>query len=309
MTDPRRPIFIVGCPRSGTGILHQLVRLHPSVAWITPFSNWLCGKSWFHRVPPALAHAVESVLHRTPNALLPPLFRGPYDGSLGLPTTFETHEGHSVWHRALPDAPDHLATAEAATPEVRAYLHSVVDWHRRYHDRPRLVWKTPRNVFRLRFLHAVFPEAYVVHLVRDGRAVAASILKRRRHDRQSVDAWWGVRPPDWRTMLSEPPITQAAWTWNRCLEQVEADASVFADDHVLEMKYESLTTTPEAELRRLFSFAGLAPDRFFSPDNRAQLREIHPPRPTWTSRLDEHQQSLLRDALGPAMHRYGYVDE
>ena len=308
MADLDHPIFIVGCPRSGTGILHQLVRLHPSVAWVTPFSNWLCGKSWFRRVPPTLAYGAESILHRTPNALLPPLFRGPYDGSLGLPTTFETHEGHSIWHRALPDAPNHLATEAAATPKGKAYLRAVVEWHCRYHDRPRLVWKTPRNVFRLRFLHAVFPEAYVVHLVRDGRAVAASILKRRRHDRQSVDEWWGVRPPKWKTTLSEPPITQAAWTWTQCLDRVRTDAVLFPDDHVLEMRYEALTTQPEAELRRLFSFVGLAPDRFFTPDNQGQLRAIRAPRPTWTSRLDDHQQSLLRDALAPTLQAYGYDD-
>lgn len=309
MADLDRPIFIVGCPRSGTGILHQLVRLHPAVAWITPFSNWLCGKSWFRRVPPSLAYGVETILHRMPNALLPPLFRGPYDGSLGLASTFETHEGHSIWHRALPDAPDHHTPAEAAIPKVRAYLRAVVDWHCRYHARPRLVWKTPRNVFRLRFLHAVFPEAYVVHLVRDGRAVAASILKRRAHDRRSVEEWWGVRPPGWRSMLSKPPITQAAWTWNQCLAQVRADASVFAEDHVMEMTYESLTTTPEAELRRLFSFADLDPERFFTPENRRQLEEIHPPRPSWTSRLDDRQKRRLHDALGPGLRRYGYADE
>lgn len=308
MADADRPLFIVGCPRSGTGILHQLVRLHPAVAWITPFSNWVCGKSWFRRVPPALAYGLETVVHRTPNALLPPLFRGPYDGSLGLPSTFETHEGHSIWHRALPDADDHRATEAEVTPDVRAYLRAVLVWHRRYHGRPRVVWKTPRNAFRLRFLHALFPEAHVLHLVRDGRAAAASILKRRRHDLSDPTEWWGARPPGWREMRSTPPIQQAAWTWSQSLKQVRTDASVFPTDHVLELKYETLTSEPESELRRLFAFADLEPAAFFTAENRRQLQKLHPPRHTWRSRLSDEQKTLVEDILREDLRRYGYLE-
>ncbi|MFB6249684.1 MAG: sulfotransferase [Salinibacter sp.] len=308
MAHVDRPLLIVGCPRSGTGILHQLVRLHPAVAWITPFSNWVCGKSWFRRVPPALAHGVETVLHHTPNALLPPLFRGPHDGSLGLPSTFETHEGHSIWHRALPDADNHRATERAAPPGVRAYLRTVVDWHRRYHGRPRFVWKTPRNAFRLRFLHALFPEAYVVHLVRDGRAVAASILKRRRHDLGDRHKWWGARPPGWREIRSLPPVQQAAWMWTESLKHIRTDAPVFPTDHVLELQYETLTSEPESELRRLFAFAGLDPAAFFTAENRRQMRQLHPPRHTWRSRLSDEQKTLLEDTLREDLRRYGYIE-
>ena len=303
-----RPLFIVGCPRSGTGILHQLVRLHPSVAWITPFSHWICGKSWFRRAPPTGARAVEALLHRLPKRLLPPLLRGPYDGSLGLPHTFETHEGHSIWNRVFRDPSDHHATEDAATPARRTYLRDVVRWHLAYHDRPRLVWKTPRNAFRLRFLRAVFPSLHVVHLVRDGRAVAASILKRRRHDHGRLDQWWGARPPEWQSTLDEPPIQQAAWTWLQCLEHVREGTARLPDEQSLELRYESLTAEPAQTLRTLFSWTGLDPDAFFTPHRTAQLRQIRPAQPTWKSQLDEEQKALLEDALGPALRRHGYLE-
>lgn len=300
-----RPLFIVGCPRSGTGILHQLARLHPRVAWITPFSNWVCGKPWFRSVPPRLAWRVEWGLHRLPNEVLPPLLRGPYDGSLGLPSVFETHEGHSIWNRILPPSEDHRATADAVTPAVRTYIHDIVDWHHRYHDRPRLVWKTPRNAFRLPFLHALFPEAYIVHLLRDGRAVAASILKRRRaHGR--LEEWWGARPPGWRAKQSAAPIEQAGWMWTQSVAQIRADAPLFPAGHFLELRYESLLNAPEETLRRLFAFADLSPEAFFTADARQQLDNVRPPQDTCRTRLGTDQIATLEATLGPALREYGY---
>ncbi len=308
MAVPESPIFIVGCPRSGTGILHQLVRLHPSVAWITPLSNWICGKPWFRHVSPSLARPLEALLHRLPNPLLPSQFRGPYDGTLHLPTVFETHEGHSIWNRAVPDAPNHLATEADVTPENRGDLREVVQWHLKYHDRPRFVTKTPRTAFRLRFFSEIFPDAFVVHLVRDGRAVTASILKRRRHDEGTPNQWWGARPPGWNSMRSEPPLAQAAWTWKQSLKQVRSDAEILPDDQFLELHYESLTTHPTRELRRLFSFVDLDPEAFFTPENETQLRKIRPPKHTWKENLSESQKARLNDLLAPDLARYGYED-
>lgn len=302
-----RPIFIVGCPRSGTGVLHQLVRLHPRVAWITPFSNGVCGKPWFRRVPPRVAWPIEWVLHRLPNAMLPPLLRGPYDGSLGLSSVFETHEGHAIWDRALPDREDHRATAEDVTPDVRTYLRDVVRWHRRYHDRPRLVWKTPKNAFRLQFLHALFPQAYIVHLIRDGRAVAASILKRRRAS-GGLHQWWGVRPPGWRSVRSAAPIEQAAWTWQQCVDQIRADVARFPDGHCQEVHYESFLDAPGQVLRRVFSTADLPPEDFFTAKNQRHLDKVRPPRRTWRTRLREEQIERLEDTIAPTLRECGYGD-
>jgi hypothetical protein len=144
--------------------------------------------------------------------------------------------------------------------------------------------------------------------VRDGRAVAASILKRRRHDLNNETDWWGARPPGWREMRATPPIQQAAWTWSQSLRHVRTDASIFPTDHVLELQYEMLTSEPESELRRLLAFAGLDPAAFFTAENRRQLQKIRPPRHAWRSRLSDDQQALLEDLLQEDLQRYGYLE-
>lgn len=293
-----RPIFIVGCPRSGTGLLHQLMRLHPDLAWITPLTNWICGHDWQDVLGVRPVRAIERLLLASPPALRPPFLRGPYDGSLSVAGVPETHEGHSIWHRHLP-ADRHAATADDVTPAARAYLRRVVRWHTRYADRPRFVSKTPRNLFRLAYVHRLFPDAHIVHLVRDGRAVAASILKRRRIDRGRVHAWWGVRPPGWQAQQSRPPIVQCAWTWLACLRAAEqARGRIVPEAQFHTVHYEALTQSPTATLRTLFDAVGCPPDAFpFRPD---LLERIHPPPPTWRRQLSDAQieaLSMLDDAL------------
>ena len=303
-----RPIFIVGCPRSGTGVFHQLVRLHPQVAWITPFTNWICGKTWFRNVPPTAAWPVEWMLQRLPTAAIPPFLRGPFDGSLGLSAIFETCEGHSIWNQVLPRAEDHRATEADATPAVQSYIHDVVRWHCRYHNRPRFVWKTPKNAVRLRFLHALYPEAYIVHLIRDGRAVAASILKRRRAS-GGLHQWWGVRPPGWQSVQSASPIEQAAWTWQQCIDQIRTDAARFPKNHYLEVRYESFLETPGAVLRRAFAAVDLSPEAFFTTKNQRQLEKVRPPQKTWRGRLRDGQIERLEDTLDSMLRKCGYGDQ
>jgi len=79
-----------------------------------------------------------------------------------------------------------------------------------------LVEKTPENSFRIPFIHAVFPKAKWIHLIRDGRAVTSSIhlewLKRKEIvENRNFKAFWHVAAemmslqPFWRNRL------QALW--------------------------------------------------------------------------------------------------
>lgn len=306
MTQVEAPIFIVGCPRSGTGVLHQLVRLHPDVAWITPMTNWVCGKSWFRRVPPRGVHLAECGLNALPSSVLPPFLRGPYDGSLGISGILETHEGHSIWRNVFGQSADHHATEAAISAEDRLYLREVVRWHCRYHRRKQFLSKTPRNLFRLRALRDVFPSCRGVHLVRDGRAVVASILKRRARDRGGLDQWWGVRPPGWESVQSRSPTEQAAWTWLQCLEQARKLKSRLPDEQFQTVYYERLVEEPSEVLHKLFVALDLDPGSFFGGERHRVLKKIHPPPETWREALSSKQKEALQ-LMAPELRRQGYL--
>jgi hypothetical protein len=286
-------------------LLHQVLRLHPDLAWVTPWTNWICGKALFRAVPPQGARWGEHVLHRLPRPLVPPFLRGPYDGSLEAEGVFETHEGHSIWNRHCPAHPHHAQSASDVTDTARRDFRDVAQWHRAYHRRPRFVSKTPRNTFRLPFLHAIFPEAHVLHLVRDGRAVSASILKRRLADHGTLQQWWGAKPPGWQDLLAQPPIVQAHWTWTTCLDVVNADARRLPELALTTLRYEDFTCDPESVLRGLFKVVELDATAFFTPSTRRHLSKIRPPSEAWRDQLSDDQKTHL-EAIRPWLATYGY---
>lgn len=302
----QRPLFIIGCPRSGTGLLHHLTRLHKDLAWITPLTSWVCGKRWFQTVPPQLVRPLDHLREVLPNLALPSFLHGPYDGSLSIQGLLETSEGHSIWNRFCDRTPDDSAGADAATPQAITTLRSILRWHLRYHDRPRFIGKTPRNALRIPFLRAVFPEAQFIHLVRDGRAVASSILRRRRASMAPTDKWWGARPPGWESMLETPSIVQAAWTWKTIVETVERESEL-DETSTHTVYYESLCRAPKQTLRTLFDVANLDPDRMMGPEAETALSKIRPPHEKWRTILDEEQLAAI-DFLAPLLKRHGYGD-
>jgi hypothetical protein len=124
--------------------------------------------------------------------------------------------------------------------------------------------KTPGYVRFLPTLHSLWPDAKVVHLIRDGRDVALSLFDRTRSNRA---AW---RQPTWQ----EDPVTTAAlyWDWNVRLGR-EAGARL-GSDRYYELRYESLVGDAELACRNLCDFLAVAYDpvmlRFHEGRTRAE---------------------------------------
>jgi hypothetical protein len=140
------PIFIVGCPRSGTGLLRDLLRAHPRLTF------------------PTESH------------FIPTFYRGYGDPhtereAVDLAARILRLEWIRSWNVAL--------TPADFAPD-RSY-HAVVSrlfeaWARK-ENKPRWGDKTPHGVLDIAALVEVFPAAKVVHIIRDGRDVALSWLK------------------------------------------------------------------------------------------------------------------------------------
>ena len=107
-----------------------------------------------------------------------------------------------------------------------------------------IVEKTPLNILAFLDLAALFPEAKFIHVVRDGRDVAASLLQR-----------------DWRDPQSGAPFphvtdaASAAAYWNGIVaigRQIEKHMD--SPDRLHILSYEALTRDPKKTLRNLFLF-------------------------------------------------------
>lgn len=245
-----RPIFIVGCPRSGTTLFVRTFGLHPELAeWSEAINIW------------------ES---------------DPFD----------------------PKA-DHVRTEREATPEVRRRLAAIFSLYTWLCRADRFVNKFPRNALQIPYLQALFPDCFVIHVIRDGKAVVASLLQKVVDEpvRQGVLFGRYVRPPGWRDLLDRPLVEQFAHLWLRLVRHARAAGKQLPSRSYTEVSYEEFCREPLTVLHRLYDWCGL--------DAWPRLQEVVPeafePRnPKWRNALSPSDQERVTDILGPMLEELGY---
>lgn len=145
-----RPVFIVGCPRSGTSLLRNLLRSHPHLAF--PRESHFIPRFSRAYGDPRDEHAAIDLARRV----------------LSL-SWIERWE--------LDVTPD----AFAGCRSFRAVVSTLFEAWARREGKPRWGDKTPHYLTEIRTLLRLFPEGQVVHVYRDGRDVALSWLRTRLH--------------------------------------------------------------------------------------------------------------------------------
>lgn len=275
-------VFIVGCPRSGTTLLQRILNAHPEIA-ITPESHWiprLYDKPWAltpegwvttKLISRLLTHRKFARLHLDRNKILPLLRNGQRLTYSGLVTT-------------------------------------IFDCYGESEGKPLVGDKTPDYVRRIDRLHALWPRARFVHVIRDGRDVAVSMLD-----------WPKVRPkPGNFATWKDDPIATAAWWWEfnvRCGQEVgkSLDSRLY-----YEVRYESLVAHPEAEMAALFAFLGVPYDaavlRFHEDRTRTDpgLEQKHAGRPVtrglrdWETQMPTGAVEQFEAVAGKLLEELGY---
>lgn len=280
------PIFIIGVPRSGTTALHRLLCQHPQIAWL---SGW-CVR-YPHR--PELNRALMQALDLP---LLGPLLAG----------RFKPWEAYDFWEHHCRGfrRPFRDLTAEDASQRVCQQLPAVFN-QLTSPKRHRLLLKIT-GWPRLAFLHRVFPYARFVHLVRDGRAVANSLL--------NTDFWLGWQgPANWRwgplnddqearwQQTNQSFVALAGLQWEILLRATEVAADHLPAGTLLEVRYEALCADPAGTIHQIAQFCHLPWD---------QLRPIRQPlnnqNNKWQHDLSPIQQSHLQQTIRLYLQRYGY---
>jgi hypothetical protein len=138
--------------------------------------------------------------------------------------------------------------------------------------------KTPAYMQQLDLLEHVFPGAQYVHLIRDGRDAALSFVAMRRRPRFNL-----ARPRG---------IGSFACQWKLEVEGARRFGCRLGPERYLELRYEELVAEPEASLRRVCEFLGLA----FEPPMLEYHRHIE------IDRLEDHPR--LAEPPTPGVRRW-----
>ena len=211
-------LFIVGCPRSGTTLLRRLVDTHPLVAVIDEM-RWIA--SFFERR--------EGL---TPEGLVTPDL---VDRLLAY-DRFATLEISREQLGRLIDTSDPVPYPN--------FVSAIFDLYGQAQGKSLVGDKTPRYVRRIPTLHALWPEAKFVHLIRDGRDVCMSAISWSRAYKLAR------RSSTW----TEDPITTAAVWWEWHVRLGREDGGSLAPKLYHEVSYEELVSRPAKTCETLCDF-------------------------------------------------------
>lgn len=177
----------------------------------------------------------------------------------------------------------------------RAYAESR--GKRRYGD------KTPAYMQHLSLLGRVFPAAQYVHIVRDGRDAGLSFMAMKRKPRFNLG-----RPRR---------LVEFACAWRLEVEDAQRFGAELGAGRYLELRYEDLVAEPEARLREVSAFLGLA----FEPAMLEYHRDVdpgrlqdhprlaEPPRKDvrrWREQMQSRDVELFEAIAGELLSRLGY---
>jgi hypothetical protein len=243
--SPTRFVFVLGTGRCGSSLVHEILAQHESVGFLSNIEDRV-------RIPPILGRWNGPLYRR-----LPPTFTekgrirfAPSEGYHALSREVSPMIATPVRDLVASDAAPWLKDrfhrffqrrAEAQTREV--FLHKFTGWP------------------RAGFIDAIVPEASFIHVIRDGRAVANSLLQM---------AWWkGYGGPDRWGWGALPYRDQQAWEaagrsfsvlaaleW-KVLMGAFAEAKAAIDPgRWIDLRYEDLLRDPTSTIKGLMEFMG-----------------------------------------------------
>ncbi|MFL5401338.1 MAG: sulfotransferase family protein [Gemmatimonadales bacterium] len=284
-----QPIIIVGTGRCGSTVFHRLLATHPQVMWLSNLSDY------FPRKPAWNRWAVSAMAN--------PLLRRALRGKIQPGECYHFWDTHSYcFSEPCRDLIQSDVTARIKK-QVRAAIEPMLT-----RKRSRLLLKIT-GWPRIGFLSEIFEDAKFIHMIRDGRGVASSLLH--------VNFWRGWRGPQgWRAGLLSAE-DQATWEsygrsftalagieWRIQLRAMEEARRLLDPNRFLEVKYEEFCRRPLETYRRVLDFADLPGSN--DAEKRIQAASIRSTSNRWRDDLTAGQQALLDDLLREELIRYGY---
>lgn len=273
------PIFLIGCPRSGTTWLQGMLAAHSEIYTGTE------------------THFFEAFA---------PVFK------------FFEHQQRNNEETRKVGLPAYL-THDQLCSLIRELFWSIIttlpgppNSHLKY-----FLEKTPQHALHWEFILTIFPDARFIHLIRDARAVAASLLR--------ASSSWGK---------SWAPNTAhlAALAWLNNVQSARKIAESVGSSQYFELKYEDLRQNPEGFLSQIFEWLDLSLDKsnileivstnslektsctenfqHIPQNSEGYPKGFFGPAPSSVNAVDlDHQQRIVIDYLcGDLLTELGYQD-
>jgi hypothetical protein len=288
--------IVLGCPRSGTTYLSRLLKTIPEF-------ECMIGTL----LPVAVPHVVNQPISRTVyNAL-----------AVGFERSLDAYLHSGRYHSR--------AMAVQKWFNAPTGLRGLYDAVFRPRGQPaRMIYKEPVLAFAPEFVLDAFPDGKILHIYRDGRDCAHSLVRTydvltdeklrnplstearmgRPYDDRFIP-WWVEEARD-EEFIRSTPYVRAIWMWSymvrRCYDAF-ADPEPASRSHIMQVRYEDLVREPRKYGYAIVDFFGGKPTRTLD-----RLLDD-----AYTASIGKHKArkpAEIADAeriAGTELDRYGYT--
>lgn len=297
---------IAGTGRSGTTLVTEIVARHPDTAFISGLDDKVpvlnltgrLNKAMYRRSPPR--GSSMRAWSESPRLL-----------ELGRMRVAPSEAYNLIARHLMPGfaTPCRDLVADDMTPYLRERFEEFFESRRRAQNAEVFVqhitgWP------RTGFLQEVFPDMRVVHVVRDGRAVANSWLQMGWWDGwMGPDKWiFGSLPADlreeWEASGRQFPVL-AALGWVMLMRAFREAREHVAPDRWLDVRYEDFIADAPGQTARILTFLGLPWSDEFVEGFSAHTIETHRSR-GYERELTAGQLAAVEQVLADELGRWGY---
>lgn len=236
-----QPIFIVGAPRTGSTILYQTLTNQLDVLYVDNlvcrfsknffFGFWLSNKLFKQK-----AHNCFKSDH----------------GDTSKCGLRAPNECGKYWYRWLP-SDKHFIDYNDLTGNMIKEIREEITTAINFFDKP-LLFKNLNAGQRVRLLHKCFPEAKFIFIKREPMFTAQSILKAKRKIGIDNNAFWSVRPKNYKELEQLSSYEQIVKQIFYIEKQIVEDKTLFEHNNFLTIEYNDFRTTVESTLQTCQTF-------------------------------------------------------
>jgi len=236
----KKPIFILGLPRSGTTILEELFTAHKDTAYFENYSARFYKRPWMFRFIPLLMkyRKLRYNIDRPKRS-----------------------EGW-VWDRYA-NLLDYLDESKV-TEDIKNYYDKAIKYQLKAFNATRFVSKNPRNHLRIRWIDAMFPNAVYIIISRDKKSVISSMYQKVQKKKKK----WNEEFPDRSNELIgyadiKKIIGMNCSDMEACIahydlhkKSLEKDLPSI-EDRTITIEYEEFVKDPRNTIKKLYKFTNL----------------------------------------------------
>jgi hypothetical protein len=254
--------------------------------------------------------------------------------------TWPCDEINPIWRHGNKEHPTDEFSRSFATPRVKSFIRNQFEKLRLKRELTHVVEKTCANSLRVEFIDEIFPEAQFVFLVRDGRDVVASAMKRwvapldilyimrkarfvpladvphyasryfinrilQFYSKERKLSFWGPRFEGMKEAVRTKSLLEVcAEQWARCVQKSIEQMRDIESSRIYSLKYEDFVRSPASETEALAGFLGV---KVVPGGTRRLVSDVSPKSiGKWRTEFSKNDLRLVEPLIEAAMRKFGY---